>query len=411
MSDTLTDADLVERLKLVKKHGGNRTNAASEAGVGRAAFSESVTWALKKGLTAEIKIEDPLAKITTKLKIAERTIAAIRRENDTAESIRQTIYGLATNTPDPPKWLGNAHTSGVPGTPMMIWSDWHWGEVVKPGEVGGLNEFNSQIAAERLTRLVDHSIGLIRPIVPKSKQDGIVICLGGDMITGEIHDELTDTNDGYVQQSLLDLQEKLISAITRMADEFGRVFIPCVVGNHGRMTMKPRMKGRVYTSFEWNLYCQLEMYFKARKDTRVSFYIPGETDAYFTVNGHRFLLTHGDSLGVRGGDGIIGAIGPIMRGSFKVGRSEAEIGRNFDTILMGHWHQYISTRGIIVNNCLKGYDEYARLGLRAPATPASQALWFVHRKWGVNHQSEVFVQDPFRQATSDAWVAVFDKNR
>ena len=31
------------------------------------------------------------------------------------------------------------------------------------------------------------------------------------------------------------------------------------------------------------------------------------------------MLSLGDSLGVKGGDGIIGAIGPIMRGSINVG--------------------------------------------------------------------------------------------
>ena len=31
-----------------------------------------------------------------------------------------------------------------------------------------------------------------------------------------------------------------------------------------------------------------------------------------------FLLTHGDSMGARGGDGIIGAIGPIIRGEKRV---------------------------------------------------------------------------------------------
>jgi hypothetical protein len=107
------------------------------------------------------------------------------------------------------------------------------------------------------------------------------------------------------------------------------------------------------------------------------------------------LVTHGDTLGVKGGDGMIGAIGPIMRGAMKVGKAEAQIGRDFDTLVIGHWHQYLSMRGIIVNNCLKGYDEFAKLVLRAPATPASQALWFVHKKWGINTQMEVYVQDPF----------------
>ena len=53
-------------------------------------------------------------------------------------------------------------------------------------------------------------------------------------------------------------------------------------------------------------------------------------------------------------------LGPIMRGKFKVGRSEAEIGRPFDTLLIGHWHQALMLKGVIVNGALKGFDEYAR---------------------------------------------------
>src|SRR5258706_1150686 len=158
----------------------------------------------------------------------------------------------------------------------------------------------------------------------KPNYPGIVVCLGGYLISGNIHDELAQTNDGPVQQSILEVQEHLIRALTRMADVFGKVFVPCVVGNHGRNTLKPRAKNRVYESYEWNIYCQLEAWFKAKGDTRIQFSIPGETDAFFSVLGHRFLLTHGDTLGVKGGDGIIGAIGPIARGVTKVGRSEAQ---------------------------------------------------------------------------------------
>jgi len=408
MIETLTDAELVERLQALERHDGNKSAAAKSLGLKRPAFSQSIATALQRGLSANTIIRDPHEKAKLENKQLKQQLSEIQRDNDTAASIREAIYGLSAQTPEPPRWLHQRLNADSPGTPMMIWSDWHWGETVRPEEVGGINEFNSKIAAQRLQRLVENATHLILPHV-KNKTDGIVICLGGDMITGEIHEELQDTNDAYVQESLLDIQEKLIAALTYMADQFGKVFVPCVVGNHGRMTHKPRMKGRVFTSYEWNLYNQLELYFKAKGDKRVQFFIPDQTDAYFKVNGHRFLLTHGDSMGVRGGDGIIGAIGPIMRGSFKVGRSEAQIGRNFDTIVMGHWHQYISTRGLIVNNCLKGYDEFARIGLRAPATPASQALWFVHKKWGINTQMEVFVQDPITPPQSKAWVEVFSK--
>ena len=151
------------------------------------------------------------------------------------------------------------------------------------------------------------------------------------------------------------------------------------------------MKGRVYTSHEWNIYCNLERHF--RKDKRISFLIPGESDAYFSVYGHRFLLTHGDSLGVKGGDGIIGSLGPIMRGALKVGKSEAQIGREFDTVVMGHWHQALWLPGIIVNGALKGYDEYARLAIRAPYSRPSQQLWFVHPEHGITAKWEIFLDE------------------
>lgn len=237
---------------------------------------------------------------------------------------------------------------------------------------------------------------------------GIVVCLGGDMITGNIHEELQDTNDAYLQQTLLDIEEHLIMALEALADKFGKVFVPCVVGNHGRTTKKPRMKGRVFESYEWNLYCHLERYF--RRDSRVQFHIPNETDAHFTVLGHRFLLTHGDSLGVKGGDGIIGAIGPIMRGTFKVHRSEAQIGRDFDTILMGHWHQYIPLPWLIVNGALKGYDEFARIALRAPYERPMQAMWFVHAKYGITAQWAIYLDAKHVSNESAEWITWEKRN-
>jgi hypothetical protein len=62
----------------------------------------------------------------------------------------------------------------------------------------------------------------------------VIVCLGGDMISGDIHEELFATNDRTPQQCINDLSDLLASALERMADKFGKVFVPCVVGNHGR---------------------------------------------------------------------------------------------------------------------------------------------------------------------------------
>ena len=289
---------------------------------------------------------------------------------------------------------------------MVFWSDWHWGEVVAREQVGGVNTFNRKVAETRVQRLVAHTIDLCKNHMTNPNYPGIVVCLGGDFITGAIHEELAVTNWGTVQQQFIEVQGQLEAALRTIADAFGKVFVVGVVGNHGRDTIKPRFKNRVYENYEWNLYCQLERTFKA--DKRFLFQVPGETDAFFTVYGHRFLLTHGDCLGVGGGDGIIGALGPITRGTVKVGRSEAQIGRDFDTLLMGHWHTYIP-RGeavnVIVNGTLKGYDEYARLKLRVPYSRPSQALWFMHPEHGVTAQWNIYLEPARKVGKNEEWVS------
>lgn len=400
-----SDAALQDFVNRAAKLGSNKA-AAEEMGL---SYAQAKTWSLQAkdrgivaGGTVPLSTEDKLRIANQQLK---RDLAAAQREADTAEKIRLEIYNLAARTPEPPKWLTPAkHPKGSRGVPCTIWSDWHYGEVVRPEEIGGVNEFNAEIAAQRITRLVDTTIDLAYNHMGRAEKEypGIVVMLGGDMLSGDIHEELFATNDRTTQQCINDLTDLIASALERMADTFGRVFVPCVVGNHGRASRKPRMKGRVYTSHEWNIYCSLERHF--RRDSRIRFLIPGETDAYFKVYGHRFLLTHGDSLGVRGGDGIIGAIGPITRGSLKVARSEAQIGRDFDTIVMGHWHQMLWLPGGIVNGALKGYDEYARLQMRAPYSRPSQALWFVHPEHGITARWEVLLDEQRSATECNDWV-------
>jgi len=82
-----------------------------------------------------------------------KTIIALQKSDDTARIIRENIYKIAAYDPEPPEWLVREGVSGHRGTPATIWSDWHYGEVVRKSEVGGVNEFNKEIAARRIKRL------------------------------------------------------------------------------------------------------------------------------------------------------------------------------------------------------------------------------------------------------------------
>ena len=70
---------------------------------------------------------------------------------------------------------------------------------------------------------------------------------------------------------------------------------------------------------------------------------------------------------------------------------------------MGHWHQYITLNGIIVNGSLKGYDEYAASARFSYEVP-KQALWFTHPKYGVTYQIPVLSETSSIAKNKTDWV-------
>ena len=355
----------------------------------------------------EKQLADAMAIIREKNKTLlanKKQIEALTKEQDDARHIRENIYKIAAYDPDPPEWTVREGRAGARGVPATIWSDFHYGEVVR---MPGINTYDKRVAARRIRKLAETTCDLAFNHMGRAKisYPGCVVALGGDMLGGDIHDELVKTNDRTTQQSIEDLIDLLCGGLETMATSFGKLFVPCVVGNHGRSTKKMQMKERVFSSHEWNVYCGVARHFRTSK--HVQFMIPETADCMFNIYGHRYMLTHGDSLGVKGGDGIIGALGPILRGTLKTHRSEAQLGRDFDTLLIGHWHQSLWLPGIIVNNSLKGYDEYAHLMLRAPYSRPSQQLWFTHFEHGITARWEVFLegQQQIEARKATEWVS------
>jgi len=306
----------------------------------------------------------------------------------TESKVQQQIIGLVRSPLVVPDWVASLPTKhSSPGTPTLFASDWHWDEVVQPSQIGGVNTYNREIAHKRLKALVETAIYLLKIISPKMDYPGIVVPLGGDMISGNIHDELVATNQFNTMPTILDILSKLIWMIDELLKFFPRVFLPCVTGNHGRNTHKIWAKDRHATSFDWLIYNLLARHYE--NDPRVTFLIPDGPDAYYRVYDHRFLLTHGDQF--RGGDGLIGCLGPIIRGDHKKRSRNAQIDMEYDTMLLGHWHQYIHHSRVIVNGSLKGYDEYAysnNFGFELPR----QALFINHPKYGITFGMPVQVE-------------------
>lgn len=326
-------------------------------------------------------------------KEAELTAAAVRDFLGTAK--------LETEKLDIPKWVHTPSVSSqAPGVPNLLLSDFHWGERVFKSQVNGVNEFNLDIATRRLRNVVDTTGHLLKILDPKMRYPGIVVKLGGDMIGGDIHEELATTNEEAIMPTWLHLFQNLTAALGSLADTYKNVFVPCVSGNHDRATKKTQAKNRNATSFGWLLYQMLANHFAT--DKRFTFYIPDSSDALYRVYNTRMLLTHGDQF--RGGDGIIGPIGPLMRGNQKKQQRNAAVDQQYDIMECGHWHQRITLSHLIVNNSLKGYDEYAASN-NFRFSRASQNLWTVHPDHGVNWEMEVFC-DRHKAGVQTPWVSV-----
>lgn len=347
--------------------------------------------------------KDNPATLRRRIKTLERNLKDVAERTLDADAIRTKIIQLsgAVAEADAPEWTARAvRTHDAPGVPTLLLSDFHWGEIVKAPQIMRKNEYSLALAHDRLEHCVETAIQLLQIISPKMDFPGIVVPLGGDMISGNIHDELQATNELNTMPTVVDLYGALVAAITRLADVFGHVFLPCVTGNHGRDTQKIWHKDRTHTSFDWLLYCFLAKHFA--KDKRVTFSIPDGPDAYYKIFGTRYLLTHGDQF--RGGDGMIGALGPIIRGDHKKRSRNAQIDAEYDVMLCGHWHQYLHLTRLIVNGSLKGYDEYAFNG-NFPFERPQQALWLTHPKHGITYRMPVYV-DKRREAAPTEWVSV-----
>jgi len=328
-------------------------------------------------------------------------IESVRRETMDAEYIKEKIIGVRDSLDDIPAWvlrpMAKKHAGNVP---TLFASDWHAGEKVFPGQINGVNEYDLAIMERRARRMVEVATALLKHHLTSKEYPGIVFPLGGDMVTGDIHEELTNTNDAPTPVAVVRLFGTLVWCIKTSADQFGHVYIPCVTGNHGRLTKKPMAKNRNFTNWDWLLYMFLAKHFE--DDKRVQFNIARGIDVDWNVFGYRYHLEHGDNLG-QGGDGIIGAIGPIIRGDHRNRSLATQLDRAYDTMMVGHWHQLIQLVRVIVNGSLKGYDEYARK-FKFPFEIPQQALWVTNAEQGISFQMPVHLENP-RFSHAHDWIS------
>lgn len=262
---------------------------------------------------------------------------------------------------------------------VLVASDWHLEENVRPCATNGFNEYNPEIAEERVRKMWRSAIRMIEKERQASKIDCLYLGLLGDFIAGYIHEELVESNF-LPPQLAIELALRLIEEGLNYLVEnggFKEINVVTAYGNHARMTKKPRVSTAAVNNLEWGMYRRLakDWVEKGGSDI-VKFHL---TDEYFNIHqvfDHTLRFHHGDH--VPGGGGVGGVAVPAQRSVYKWNKNNP-CPADFD--VFGHFHSLTFLPDLMINGSLVGYNAYASK-IKARYEVPQQGMFLVAKEHG-----------------------------
>lgn len=264
---------------------------------------------------------------------------------------------------------------------VLDWSDLHAGEVVSLEETGGLNSYDWAIMLKRHDKL-RQSLFSYQDNRPYPVETLHIFALG-DMLSGDIHDELVATNEIPLAEATVQLGLDGAEWIESLTERFPRIIVSGVVGNHPRAHKKPWAK-HGYDNADWTAYHVMATALKRNK--RITFDIP-------KANQHRVVVAENWPVLLWHGDGVRSSMpgvpwGGIMRRVNALRHQYATAGQPCRFFHSGHFHTANAIEGgeIIVNGSVKGVDEYSVKAFGG-GRPPQQVLSTFHPRNGFTDAS------------------------
>lgn len=269
-------------------------------------------------------------------------------------------------------------------TVVISCCDWHVGESVPPEEVGQLNAYSLDIAAARCDRLWEKVEEMIEHERQLADIREIVLWLGGDLISGVIHEELAETNEAGILSCLKFVQERVCEGLSILSNIKGieQIFVPCSRGNHARQTAHVRHHRSDQHNFEDILFHTLAL--AHRHLSKIHFMVAPAPFLVTPIQNQTCRFTHGDLIRYHGG--VLGVGVPIVKAIAKWDANQPA-----DVTFLGHYHQATWHRKYIMSGSLVGFDQYAQ-SIGAQYEPPSQQLTVISQKRGVTKSYPLFLE-------------------
>lgn len=301
----------------------------------------------------------------------------IKKELKTITPLSPVVY-----TPTPKHTRVTSDLSAV-----LVLGDWHIGEVVEADEIEGFNQYNWATAQKRAYYLQRQFINWVNVQRTAMVVDELVVVCIGDMVSGDIHQELQVTNEFPVPVQSVRAGILVAKTIAEMSAHFKKVRVEYVtMDNHSRLTKKPQWKEGGFNSYNYIVGFVAQE--RLSKLPNVDFNMYPSVKALVAIQGWKYLCQHGH--GIKGWSGI------PWYGTDRHIASEAKARRsmptkNFDKMILGHFHQPLWTTDYIINGSMSGTSELDH-GCGRHALPA-QVAFLVHPKYGEMNRIEFSVSN------------------
>lgn len=267
-----------------------------------------------------------------------------------------------------------------PGSPViavLALSDLHIGEITKESETEGFGWYNWKIAQARFGRTVDSFLRWVNVQRFGYRIDGCTLLMMGDYISGDIHRELSVTNEFPVPVQAARAATLLANGAASVAAHFAHVrIIEVGADNHGRLTPKPQFKQKSENNMSYLVQFIVNGTLAKHGNIEIDEATGGKK--LVKIAGWPFLVEHGDS--VRSWSYPVPWYG-IEREEAREARRRMNTDRGFKYHCLGHFHTPSFHNETIINGSLSGTNEYDHLCGRH-SLPA-QVAFLVHPEHGV----------------------------
>jgi hypothetical protein len=271
----------------------------------------------------------------------------------------------------------------TPETAVAVFADWQMGKVTR--------DYNSDVLEKRIELYTEKLLEITNIQRMDHNVDDLRVWLLGDIVEGEEifpgQSHLIDS--GLYRQVGINGPRILSKFLTTALENFKRVHVTGIIGNHGGVGGKTRRSHDPETNMDRLLYKILELIFE--KEERITFNIPdgrGERNWYAidSVGDYSSLLIHGDQMP-----------GPTSyHGYFKkvMGWKDGAIPERFDDVFMGHYHQQfkmtIGSSLLRISGSPESQNTYAQEFFSSMSRPC-QHLMYIHPEHGVTSEYSIWL--------------------